>query len=122
MFFLGIAGPLIPYFLMTGILIAFTLEVSMEKLRKPEKESPDHHFYLTTKETETTSPEYCYHFCTQLDQTHQQDLAKNINHLQAHLPPPGLKNGRKIICLNDSLPVDHYINRYFGLSPPYRYA
>jgi hypothetical protein len=122
MFFLGIAGPLLPYFLITGLLIAFTLEVSKEKLYKPEKESSDHHLYVATKEAEITFLEHCYHFYTQLDQTHQQDLAKDINHRQVYLPPPDMKNGKKITCLNDSLPVNNYINRYFGLSPPNKCA
>lgn len=121
MFFLGIAGPFIPYFLMMGILIAFTLEISMEKLRKPEKVSPDHHFRLLTAETET-APEHCYYFDTQSDQTHQQDLADNRGQFRSHLPPPGIKNGRKIISCNDSLPSENYIGCYFGLSPPYKFV
>jgi len=121
MFFLGIAGPFMPYFLMMGILIAFTLEVSIEKMRKPEKISPDHHFRFLTEETETVDEPY-YYFHIQLDQTSQQDLADHRDHSLSHFPPPGMKNGRKIIFRNDSLPSDNYIGCYFGLSPPCKFV
>lgn len=121
MFFLGIAGPFMPYFLMMGILVAFTLEVSMGKMRKPEKVTPDHHLHFLTEETETTHEPY-YYFHVQQDQTAQQNPADLGNHSLSHVPPPGMKNGRKIILHNDALPSDSFVGCYFGLSPPCKFV
>jgi hypothetical protein len=115
MFFLGIAGPLMPYFMMLGVLIAFTLGVSKEGLRNPEKEPMDQHIRLQVQETKIASLTGCCHFYTKTDQSHQKKTDNNIFPL---LPVQGIQKERKIICRNDSfLPAD-YTGNYFGLSPP----
>ncbi len=121
MFFLGIAGPLMPYFLMTGILIAFTLEVSAEKMRKPGKVAPDHHCLCVTAKP-GISDEFNYYICSQPDQTTQRDQADGRNPSLYCFQPPGMKNERKFAFNNDSLPSDKYIGRYFGLSPPCKFV
>jgi|GEM_PF-3170260 len=122
MFFLGIAGPLMPYFLMMGILIAFTLELSTEKLRKQEKQPVNHHLCVVTAQTGKSTPEHGYYFYNHSDLTKQQVSAKNIHPFQSHLPPPGMRKEPKVICFNDSFPAEDYVGGYFGLSPPYRFV
>lgn len=118
MFFLGIAGPLMPYFLMMGILIVFTLEVRMEKLCKPEKGHIDHHIRILARETEPASLPGCYPFHTRIDQPHQKDTDESAFPCYPYFPSPDIKNEEKIICTNDFFRTAEYTEHYFGLSPP----
>lgn len=120
MFFLGIAGPLLPYLLMTGIIIAFTLEVSLEKLCRPGKELPDHHRTLYTPETMTLSEGQNYHFDQQQNQTSWPNAAEQVYPDHTCPEPPGTIWINA--CPDTSMPAEGYHSRYSGLSPPLRFV
>lgn len=121
MFFLGIAGPLMPYLLTMGILIAFMLEVSTEELRKSEKISSNQNCLCMTGETEIKD-EGCYYFHTQYHPPGQQDITANKNHFLSYFQPPGMYAERKVVFRSDALPADKYYGSCFGLSPPCKFV
>lgn len=119
MFFLGIAGPLLPYFLMIGILVAFTLEAGTGVLRKLEKENVDHHIRIAGTETETAAPEGLFYFNDRPDQSQDQINAKNASLFISGLLCPDIGNEQQIICRSARIRLADYVDCYFGLSPPY---
>ncbi len=116
MFFVGIAGPLMPYLLMTGLIIVLTMDVSMEKLHQPEKEHPDHHLSLLTEGTEINLVGHSDHFYAQPVHPNHPDLAENVYPLRTFLIPPGRLKGK----VRPYVPIiaEGYCDCYFGLSPP----
>lgn len=118
MFFLGLAGPFMPYLLMTGILIVFALEVSVKKMCPPAKDPAGHSVSLLSGETGTMIlADYCY-FYSQVDESPQKDSNENGFLLHPYFPPPGMENETKISSINDFLNATDHHNCYFGLSPP----
>ncbi len=118
MFFLGIAGPLMPYFLVTGILVLFTLGVSMEKLYLREEEPVDNPHFLIAGESGTSLPEATCHYFDLTDKFSHQDFAEALSQGKTYFTPPEITGGVTFMSMDDSLSAEDYSGRYFGLSPP----
>ena len=119
MFFLGIAGPLIPYFILSGILLAFTLETSKDFMPLDQEASG----CLTTRilQNEPTSVQKyeSSYFCFE-DYYHK-------GHKQSKkYGAPGIDNLYFLFAERCEKEICNYIFHYspvliccyFGLSPP----
>ncbi|MEL7586061.1 MAG: hypothetical protein AAGU19_05050 [Prolixibacteraceae bacterium] len=121
MFFLGIAGPLLPYFLMIGVLVAFTLEAGAEMMRKAEKEPADnHHIRLATTETEAAAPEGLFYFRAHPDRLQDQGIEENASLAFPGFLFPYIENEEQVVCRDSGVRLAGYVDCYFGLSPPDR--
>ena len=107
-----------PYFLMTGILIVFALEVGVKKLHVPEKEPAGHSALMLPGDAGTTMPADCCYFYSQGDEFPQKDFDEHVLLPHPYSPPPCTDYERRTGRINDFLNTADHHNHYFGLSPP----
>ncbi len=128
MFFVGIAGPFIPYFLMTGILIVLTLEISVDKLYQPAKESNDSYVRLVPEPIpqEKTAPHYFFYPHSDPGQSNQQVPVQSEKEpaglRQLAFSPPGIPHAGLTPRPCKLMINPGYVLHYSGLSPPFLFV
>lgn len=114
MFFIGLSGAFIPYFLLAGFMLLSFMRVNLNSVDDMElisDNSPIHTSFYTLK---TDSADDAYYWNEKIDKDHKvKSFALGINEIQfARL---------KTLYVASSCQIENGIlhgNDYFGLSPP----
>ncbi len=118
MFFLGLAGPMMPYMLFLGVMLAFTFGTSKTTLAKTETETAAKIISISPESSSSNELTAVYHTWFQKDRQDQQKTDELKSPPPAHSFTPYNFITQKI----DSNPIDLYSHEYndgyFGLSPP----
>ena len=120
MFLVGIAGPFIPYFLLMGFLLVFTLETSRDFLPKAEEGPAGSKIHLLTEEKGFSGTAGCYHFNTHDSQKiGKKQLHKNFSLLKRYFQIPLQESQEIILQKHDNFLSSECNTCYFGLPPPF---
>lgn len=118
MFFLGLTGSLLPYLLLLGVVLTFTLATSQEALANMENKPDEKNISLPAAPETTTTLSNCYQFHWNDFQENQKisnqdafpaDTAIKIPYLH-----PTFSGGNFVGTFHSK----KHIARFFGLSPP----
>ena len=119
MFFLGITSSLIPYMLLTGVILIFTFETNKEILAESAKLPVSKSIKLETQHNVNERLTDCYLFTFKETQKESQQISNSTNTANtANTNIRRLINKRstcQFIYLQHS---SEYNALYFGLSPP----
>ncbi|WP_423127109.1 hypothetical protein [Gaoshiqia sp. Z1-71] len=117
MFFLGFAGPIVPYLLLTGIMLVLTLGTSKEALAKVTPDPEEKQILFNTEQINHTNHFSCYQISFQDDEPDQSVVLGSALSLETtHLILPHTINDFQHAV---GIPYfKEYSSVYFGLSPP----
>lgn len=120
MFFVGLAGPFLPYILFTGVMLVFTLGANSDVLRKIALPQPENEFVLDSgsdniQNTETGIQTADYHWSFGTDQPVPDQTGTDCKPSVLPRYPDHTKTLHPPIREHYS---SAYCASYFGLSPP----
>ena len=116
MFFLGITGSLLPYMLLTGVILVFTLETNKDILAGSAKLPVGKTIKLDIQHNVKESLTDCYFVSFKETTKESQQISNSTNPANTNI---SRIINKKIICL--FIYLQHYSEYnalYFGLSPP----
>ncbi|WP_163713155.1 hypothetical protein [Mangrovibacterium lignilyticum] len=122
MFFVGLAGSMIPYILLMGVMLVFTLGANTEVLKKlsASKEPVKTIVLETATSTSTDNTSISFHYS---EYKFPDKLAEELNSEasiadQIELPDKIEIRGNELYPPLRPHYHSNYCTRYFGLSPP----